>query len=69
MRRSLVIASVAKQSPAWNKYSNFSVLMPEIATLVNSLAMTCYQPVIAAFPLSLRASNASEAIPCMEQVQ
>ncbi len=42
--------------------------MPEIATLVNSLAMTCYQPVIAAFPLSLRASNASEAIPCISNV-
>jgi len=27
----LVIASVAKQSPAWNKYSNYYFLPPEIA--------------------------------------
>ena len=31
MRTLPVIASVAKQSPAWNKYSNYSFLPAEIA--------------------------------------
>ena len=35
-----VIASVAKQSPAWNKYSNCYFLSAEIATGINALAMT-----------------------------
>jgi len=32
MRTLPVIASVAKQSPAWNKYSNYYFLSAEIAT-------------------------------------
>ena len=33
--RTPVIASVAKQSPAWNKYSNYCFLSLEIAALVS----------------------------------
>ena len=37
-----------KQSHAWNKYSHYSVLMPEIATGASTLAMTLtYNHVIA----------------------
>ena len=41
-----VIASVAKQSPAWNKYSNYYFLSAEIAAGINALAMTlcCVTP-------------------------
>ena len=35
-----VIASVAKQSPTWNKYSNYYFLSAEIAAGINALAMT-----------------------------
>ncbi len=41
----LVIASVAKQSPTWNKYSNYCFLSAEIAAGINALAMTDWFPV------------------------
>ena len=57
----LVIASVAKQSPTWNMYSNYYFLSAEIA----ALAMTGW---IIRFRVTCHCER-SEAIPYMEQVQ